>query len=175
MSRRKPVRNPDLLHVHATIGAQRALSVKPTTKVYVGARTHSHIEGRIPGRGLCGFPLPEKTDANCETCETCASLAPQTSYRKELNKHDLANVQRSVKTAMSGGYSQVYAWFGEGMKEHWADSIALGIVTAREGMVDTDWVHQVRLAVYRELKLETVDVATPFRMSDFTKPREPKP
>jgi hypothetical protein len=113
----------------------------------------------------------EKGDAigpGCETCETCAVIAPLTSYRKKLNKHDLDIVKRAVKQAMSGGYSQVYAWFGEGAKEHWADSIALGIVTGMEGVHDSDWVHQLRLAVYAELRLETVDVATPFRMSDLT-------
>jgi hypothetical protein len=65
-------------------------------------------------------------------------------------------------------FGKVYAWFGEGAKEHWADSITLGIVTGMEGVHDSDWVHQLRLAVYAELRLETVDVATPFRMSDLT-------
>lgn len=139
---------------------------RPPTKIYI--KTHPHIEGPIPGRGLCGFPIPEKRDFAADPCETCATLAPHTSFRKELNAHDLGIVKRSVKLAMGGGFSQVYAWFGTGAKEHWADSIALGIVTAREGAVDTDWVHNVKLAVYSELRLDTVDVATPLRMSDLT-------
>ncbi len=168
MSRRKPVRNPDLLHAFASVGAQRVLSEekKSVPKVYL--RSHPHIEGPISGRGLCGFPIPDKKDYEVPLCDTCATLAPHTSFRKELNGHDLDIVRRSVKLAMGGGYSQVYGWSGLGFKEHWADSIALGIVTAREGAVDTDWVHQVRLAVYMELGLEVVDVATPFRMSDLT-------
>ncbi len=101
------------------------------------------------------------------TAEDLSGL-PVKPARKELTPHDLVVVKRAVKSAMSGGYSQVYAWFGEGAKEHWADSIALGIVTGREGVHDADWVHQLRLAVYRELKLDTVDVASPFRMSDLT-------
>ncbi len=95
---------------------------------------------------------------------------PAKPPRKELTQHDLDVVKRSVKQAMSGGYGQVYGWCGEGFKEHWADSITLLIVTGREGVHDADWVHQLRLAVYRELKLETVDVASPFRMADLSKP-----
>jgi hypothetical protein len=134
---------PDLLHAHATIGIMKAKKTrsKKVTRIKM-----------IPTReDMSGFPV---------------DMGPRPA-RKELNKHDLEIVKRSVKLAMGGGYSQVYGWSGLGFKEHWADSIALGIVTAREGVVDTDWVHQVRLSVYVELGLETVDVATPLRMSDI--------
>jgi len=91
---------------------------------------------------------------------------PNVSLRKSLSKHDLEVVKRSVKTAMSGGYSQVYGWAGVGFREHWADSIALSIIIVREGAVDTDWVHALRMAVYSELGLDTADLPTPWRASD---------
>lgn len=84
------------------------------------------------------------------------------SPRTDLSPRDRILIKREVSRALHG-YEQVYAWSGEGFKEHWADSIALGIATAREGIIDTEWLHEVRLAVYRELKLNVVDVATPVR------------
>lgn len=80
-----------------------------------------------------------------------------------LTAHDLRIVKDAVKNEMGGGYRQVYQWAGEGFKEHWAASIALNVVTAREGSVTTDWVFQVKMAVYRELGLSTEDVAAPVK------------
>lgn len=82
--------------------------------------------------------------------------------RKTLSAHDLKIVKRQVDS-MIRGYRQVYQWAGEGFKEHWADSIALNIATAREGAIDTEWLFALKLAVYEELGLETVDVAVPVR------------
>ncbi len=147
--RRRPVRSPDLLHTFAALGAQKALKEDPVPPLPGPAEA---LEEQSPSRAQ------DIRSHRCHLKTPC----------KELSKHDLEIVKRSVKTEMGGGYGQVYAWFGTGAKEHWADSIALGIVTAREGVLDTDWVHQVRLAVYVELGLETVDVAFPFRMSDLT-------
>ena len=81
---------------------------------------------------------------------------------KNLTAHDLSLVKRSVD-GLIRGYRQVYQWAGEGFKEHWADSIALDIATARDGVIDTEWLFALKLAVYRELGLDTVDVATPVR------------
>lgn len=82
--------------------------------------------------------------------------------KKELTAHDLRLVKRQVDS-MIRGYRQVYQWAGEGFKEHWADSIALSIATAREGVIDTEWLFELKLAVYRELGLDIADVATPVR------------
>lgn len=81
--------------------------------------------------------------------------------RAKLSAHDLTIVKNAVKNHMSGGFRQVYLWSGEGFREHWADSIALNIVTAREGSVTTDWVFEIKLAVFRELGLDLADVPTP--------------
>jgi hypothetical protein len=83
--------------------------------------------------------------------------------RTVLSPHDRALVKRAVTTELGGGYRQVYQWAGEGFKEHWADSIALGVATAREGVIDTEWLFEVKMAVYQELGLSASDVPVPVR------------
>lgn len=69
-----------------------------------------------------------------------------------LTKHDREVVKNAVRS-MRIGYGQVYQWAGDGFQEHWADSIALGIATARDSEFSGQWLFELKMAVWEELGL----------------------